>query len=316
VLELAYSGTTTGTGTATTSAACLFLNYDLAMTAGTHSCTAFNVAYIDFDINATSPAFASGMYNLLYVNGTTGASPAYAATCTLSGIKVDLSGMTVTDTDLVLNGLSIVVPAGGTSSQQINGITINNSLLTLSLVNGTSHIYSNAALITDMPVTSCGAGMAQGNGVKYMPFGKRGALGMFVEEIFIDLNAAGASSSTTDLDIIGKSAAGAAHIGQITAALNGVVTAITMTCTQVPATGVTDINVCQSSVSTGVFDDAGSGLTNYALLLDAAGAWTLGLTKVFSVNPTANYYLYLLGGAAGTPGAYSAGKFVIRIYGV
>ena len=44
--------------------------------------------------------------------------------------------------------------------------------------------------------------------------------------------------------------------------------------------------------------------------------WTNGATKGATALPTANQYLYLTAGAAGTPGGYTAGKFLITIYGV
>jgi hypothetical protein len=158
-----------------------------------------------------------------------------------------------------------------------------------------------------------GAGFDTAGGVKSIPHGKIGS--MFVEEIYVDLKTAAVSSSTTDLDIIGEAAGGAAYIGQITAAKNGTVVAITMTCLEVPATGVTDIDLYAVTENSGVFDGGVAALAETALVT-AGGAWTLALNKSATGLPAADQYLYLTGGAAGTPGAYSAGKFLIKIYGV
>jgi hypothetical protein len=163
--------------------------------------------------------------------------------------------------------------------------------------------------------TAPGAGFDTAGGVKSIPFGKRGTSGLFVEEIYVDLKTAAVSSSTTDLDIIGEAAGGAAYIGQITAAKNGTVVALTVTCLEVPATGVADIDLYSATENSGVFDGGIAALIETALIT-AGGSWTIGLTKVATALPAADQYLYLTGGAAGTPGAYSAGKFLIKIYGV
>jgi hypothetical protein len=197
-----------------------------------------------------------------------------------------------------------------------NGIVAQTDKLLIQKAADSTVNYVLVSDLFDLPVTAPGVGFDVAGGVKYVPYGKRGSSGMFVEEIYVDLKTATVSSSTTDLDIIGEGAGGSAVIGQITAALNGAVVAITMTCLEVPTTGVADIDLYQASVTTGVFDGAISGLANYAALLTSGGAWTLGQTKVATGLPTANYYLYLTGGAAGTAGAYAAGKFLIKIYGV
>ena len=136
--------------------------------------------------------------------------------------------------------------------------------------------------------------------------------GVIRTDILIDLT--GLGSSTTDLDIIGNGT-GPAYLGQVTAAQNGTVWAGTLQCLEVPAGGVTDIDLYWATEATGKFDDAVSGLTETALIT-AGGAWTLALTKAIA-DPVgiANGYLYLTCGAAGTPGTYTAGKFVLTLWG-
>ena len=139
--------------------------------------------------------------------------------------------------------------------------------------------------------------------------------GVIHTQIYIDLT--GASSTTTDLDIIG--AAGACHIGQITAAINGTVFDGRMTCLEVPAGGADDIDFYEASVATGAYDADVSGLTNAGVLLTKGGAWAAAMPAAgtdLTGLPTANYYLYLAGGEAGTAAAYTAGKFLIEFWGV
>lgn len=135
--------------------------------------------------------------------------------------------------------------------------------------------------------------------------------GMIKTDILFDLT--DAKSTTTENDIIGNT--GACHFGQITAAINGTVQMGQMTCLEVPAGGVTDIDLSQASVATGAYDADVTGLTNYGSLIAAGGAWGLGTIKYFN-TVTANYYLYLSSGAAGTADTYTAGKFLIELWGI
>lgn len=131
-------------------------------------------------------------------------------------------------------------------------------------------------------------------------------------EILIDLT--GLSSSTTDLDVIGQGAAAAAHIGRITAALNGTVLGGKITCLEAPVGGVDDIDLYSATVGTAKFDDGIAALTETALHTHG-GAWSIGQVGILTDIPPANDYLYLTGGAAGTAAPYTAGKFLVELYG-
>lgn len=133
-------------------------------------------------------------------------------------------------------------------------------------------------------------------------------------EIYIDIT--GAKSVATDKDIIGNT--GVCHFGQVTTAINGTIVAGEMACLEVPAGGADDIDLYMASVGTGAYDADGSALTNAASLITKGGAWALsfpGGGTAFSAPVTANYYLYLLSGEA-VAGTYTAGKFVIRLWGL
>lgn len=158
--------------------------------------------------------------------------------------------------------------------------------------------------------TEAGAGITGGTGTVY----KTSVIkigGLIFTRIYIDLTDLG--SSTTDLDIIGTGSS-AAHIGRITAAKNGTIEAIRMTCLELPAGGVTDIDLYTANEATGVFD-AGIGTLTETALITAGGAWANGTVKGSTAVPAAGDYLYLTGGAGGTAGTYTAGKFLIEIIG-
>ena len=130
--------------------------------------------------------------------------------------------------------------------------------------------------------------------------------------IYIDLT--GVASTTTDHDIIG--ATGACHIGQVTTAVNGVIYAGQVSCAEVPAGGVTDIDLGSSSVATGAYDADMTALTNAQAIMTAGGAHAVGTVKPFTVLPTADYYLYLASGTSGTAATYTAGKLIIEMWGL
>jgi hypothetical protein len=154
------------------------------------------------------------------------------------------------------------------------------------------------------------AGITGGTGTVYKNGIQRSG-GIYLTRILLDLT--GLSSSTTDLDIIGQGAS-AAHIGRVTAAECGTILSGRMTCLEVPVGGITDIDLYSATEATGVFDGAVASLTETAIVT-AGGAWTLNLQKVFNDLPVADQYLYLTGGAAGTAAAYTAGKFLLELFG-
>lgn len=130
-------------------------------------------------------------------------------------------------------------------------------------------------------------------------------------EIFIDIT--GAKSVDTDKDIIGNT--GVCHFGQITTAINGAILGGQVTCLEVPVGGTPDIDFYMASVGTGAYDADGSGLANAASLITKGGNWTLTTIPTTMTAPvTANYYLYLLSGAAAA-GTYTAGKFLVELWG-
>lgn len=161
--------------------------------------------------------------------------------------------------------------------------------------------------------TGAGAGITAGVGTVFSSeITKVGKV--ITTHIFIDLT--GLSSSTTLNDIIGVDDAADSHLGQILLAECGQIFGGTMTCLEVPTTGVADIDLNASSASTGAEDADVTGLADHVALLSAGGAWTLRQTQSLTAWPDATSdYLYLSVGVAGTPGTYDAGQFLIELLG-
>jgi hypothetical protein len=131
--------------------------------------------------------------------------------------------------------------------------------------------------------------------------------------IVVDLT--GLVGSATDVDIIGNTGGAAnCHWGQITTALNGAMVGGRITCLEVPAGGATDIDFYSATEATGAQDALVTALTETALVT-SGGAWSSGTTKGMTAVPAANEYLYITNGAGAAGGTFTAGKFLIELYG-
>ena len=102
------------------------------------------------------------------------------------------------------------------------------------------------------------------------------------------------------------------NTSQITTALNGAIVGGRMTCLEEPVTGDRDIDLC--------FDDASDGaeaadLTGETDLVVRNGDWTTSEMRTFGTVVTADNYLYLRTGTNASDATYSAGKFLIELWG-
>lgn len=165
-----------------------------------------------------------------------------------------------------------------------------------------------------------GTGITSGVGTIYKSSVQQQG-GIYTTEILIDLT--GLSSSTTDLDIIGVGT-GVAHIGRVVTPSTipsnqnnsgPTILTVEMKCLEAPAGGVTDIDLYSATLGTGVFDGLVTALTGNTALLASGAAWTNGRIAGATVVPPANSFLYLTCGAAGVPGTYTGGKFLITLKG-
>ena len=158
--------------------------------------------------------------------------------------------------------------------------------------------------------TGEGSGITSGTGTVHKMFAqKQGEL--FITKIYVDLTGLNSNAAA---DIIGDDAAANCHIGQIIAVESGTIVGGIMTCLEAPATGEPDIDLYSATEATGTEDAAVTGLTETALLATGAD-WTIDLVRALTAFPAANEYLYLVGSGGGTDATYTAGKFLIELYG-
>jgi hypothetical protein len=130
--------------------------------------------------------------------------------------------------------------------------------------------------------------------------------------IFIDLT--GCNSGDADGDIIGKAATANCHIGQVTTVKNGLIYKGKISCVETPLTGEPDIDVFTATEATGTEEEAISGLTSTSMLA-AAADWTKGVQKDLTGNVIADKYLYLVASGGATNATYTAGQFVLELWG-
>lgn len=153
-----------------------------------------------------------------------------------------------------------------------------------------------------------GAGFTGGEGT-VLKTGVSTTGGIIKTDILVDLTGLDDFAAG---DIIGVNAStDPAHLGQITAARNGTIFAVRMTCLELPAGGDVDIDLYVASEGTGAPDSAISALTETQVI--NSGDWTEGAVKL-AQTIAANKYLYLVNGDT-TAGTYTAGKYLIELFG-
>lgn len=174
--------------------------------------------------------------------------------------------------------------------------------------------YMRDLVDTIMPaknVTGPGAGITDAANV-IIKSGVQRIGELILTRVLIDMT--GLKSATDDLDIIGEAVTGDdASLFQIKATEHGTILAGKMTCLEAPLS-LTDIDVYSAVESTGEHEDGIATLDETALLT-AGGAWTSGKTVGFIGVPAADEFIYLVNGAADTADDFTAGKFLIELFG-
>lgn len=133
--------------------------------------------------------------------------------------------------------------------------------------------------------------------------------GTIITEIKIDLQ--GLASKNTANDVIGLAAGGVAKIGQNVVATNGVLYKMELICLETPTGGDNDVNVVANASGTLEYDGAGG--TAYGV--DGGDAVAGQVIQDLVQGLTANHYFYLTAGTGDTADTYTAGQFLIRMYG-
>lgn len=184
---------------------------------------------------------------------------------------------------------------------------------TITRANGVDTVVSTMGTGSAPTAMTAGAGITAGTGtVHAVAVSRNGS--MIKTDILVDLT--GLNSKNTDLDIIGvDGTTDPCHIGQITAAVNGTIVGGVMRCLEVPTGGDPNVALYSATEGTGV-EDGGIGSLTETLLFDPAADWTIDMDRSLTGIPAANQYLYLVqGDATGTDATYTAGKFLITLYG-
>lgn len=137
---------------------------------------------------------------------------------------------------------------------------------------------------------------------------------VIVTTILVDID--GLDSGTQANGVIGNTGgAAAAHFGKITTAVNGLIYKAEISCLEAAATGGTDIDLSFNTTALAQNANGAGGapvtINNGVLSIGEFNDST-GVALTGNLN---NHFIYLLD--VGTSAAeYSAGKFVIRLYGV
>jgi hypothetical protein len=138
--------------------------------------------------------------------------------------------------------------------------------------------------------------------------------GHIITEIHVDLTGLGVVGTAAD-DVIGLVAGGAAYIGRNVVATNGIIYKAEISTLELPAgsaTITTDINITMNSSATLEYDGAASN----SYLFNTGGLAAGQTVQNLVPSLTANDYIYITeGDTAATTGVYSAGQFIIRLYG-
>ena len=182
-----------------------------------------------------------------------------------------------------------------------------------SKITTTSTPFRVSSLITNNKFKTgltAGTGITGGTGTIYKSWSEHFNN---VIKTFIIIDMDGLRSGDT-ADIIGKSATGSCHIGQITNAICGNVFKMKITCLEVPAGGSLDIDFYTATVATGTEDTLITALTE-TKVLEYGQNWAVGNESLFNVKLKENEYLYMVNGGSAVDAEYTTGQFLIEIFG-
>ena len=177
----------------------------------------------------------------------------------------------------------------------------------------TTATYSNPTISLGSRVKSFISGAnAGGGGISV----QQSNVGEFNSEvittIFIDLAQSGleSSGSTDEHDVIGRAGVADAYLTKITESINGIVYRGEMICVEEPTGASAAIGLAHNGSATLSQNDLIAG----SHIIDDV-TQTLGKRISFTANIAENRYLYLFHGASGSATTYTAGKFLIRLFG-
>lgn len=242
----------------------------------------------------------------------------FTGTNTFSGATTLSGGVTFND-DVTLGAGDDLI---GSST---SNITFNTDKFTVAgatgntvvagTLNVTGLITATAGVTGDLtgdltPATEAAEHGAGSIGTAFPPVTRRWIeAGVIITQIKFDLT--GLASVATANDVIGLAAGGAAFIGRNVVANNGIIFKTQFACIETPAGGDNDVNVVLSSTNNLAYDSAGG--TTY---ISNSGDLLAGQT-IENLVPaiTANDYFYLTSGTGDTAATYTAGMYVLTLWG-
>ena len=161
---------------------------------------------------------------------------------------------------------------------------------------------------TEYPQVDIGTGITSGTGT--ICKANAGSVGgVYKMTVLIDLT--GLNSGGTAGDIIGVN--GTALPCYIARLPTMTVLGGRMTCLEAPAGGDDDIDLYSAAEGTGVEDGAITALTETQII--NGGTQSAGTVTYFAADPSANHYFYLVGQST-SDATYTAGRFLIEVFGV
>ena len=208
-------------------------------------------------------------------------------------------------TDLIDSNLNL---ADTTAQSVVSATTFGGQM-------SASAVYASGALhIEDTGATGRGAGALTGSAFSVKTANINGEC---VTTILVDLE--GMKSKNDEGDVIGIAGTANSYLMKWETARHGVAYKLEMACLEAPTGGSEDIDLRSNSSATATYDTDGSSFT---ALLAAGGDWSVGKRlgtdgAIGTQTQIAdNDYIYLVAGDANTDGIYTAGKLIIKIYGV
>ncbi len=221
----------------------------------------------------------------------------------------DIKATTKNTTTGVFVDYAVIKAAGGMEIEKV--ASTGNNIVAAGTSTGTNNAsLGTAATIFKVTPNDHGTGIADDAINTFV--NKVG--GLIYTTILIDLHGGLASGGAAN-DIIGTDGGAAnAYIAELTTGVNGIPFEIEMACLEVPTGGDPDINLNCSATAT---DAENAAVTSPTVVVNG-GDWTLGMRQQHDSAATlaalVKKYLYLTTGSA-TENAYTAGKFIIKIWG-
>ena len=202
-----------------------------------------------------------------------------------------------------------------TQAQFADLIESNINLTDATTVTGNLQLSSSLLHVSASSFTTRGAGAATGSAFHCKTVSINGET---ITTILVDLE--GMKSKNDEGDVIGIAGTNSASLMKWDTSEHGIMYKMEAACVEAPTGGTEDIDIRSNAAGGLTYDGDGNAFT---ALLAAGGDWAVGKRLgTDGANGTQTQiaangdHIYLVAGDAGTDGIYTAGKFIIKFYGV